>query len=248
MEHTPEPGPRHILDGMSNVTLEIPHLRGCAWFDPQPPDPRLAAGEYGALAIHAGPPDVAFVEPMLRRRLSRLARGFFHCAQAVSPPGEVRVVFASRHGEADRTLAILKDLAGSREVSPALFSMSVHNAVAGLWSILKANRAPATALAAGPDSFGWGLVEAAGALQADPGVPVLFVYADEPLPEPWAAPGSQPGSQALALLLGGGEGPRLRFHMRADSPGPAGPAQAQEFLAAWRDGGGDWGRWRGSFE
>jgi len=44
------------------------------------------------------------------------------------------MVFASRHGEADRTLAILQDLAAGAEVSPTLFSMSVHNSVPGLWS------------------------------------------------------------------------------------------------------------------
>jgi hypothetical protein len=232
---------------MPQPTLVIPHLQACAWFEKGPEDPRLAPGEGGGLEITWGPPDVAFVEPLVRRRLSRLARGFCHCAQRLSPPGDVQVVFASRHGEAERTLAILKELAADREVSPALFSMSVHNAVPGQWSILKGNRAPATALAAGAETFGWGLVEALGALEAAPDEPVLYVYADDQLPEPWAAQCAQPGLHAVALLLGGAQGRRLVFHQEAAPAGSTPGPEAQGFLKAWRDGQGAWGRWRGRF-
>jgi len=187
--------------------LVIPLLRAAAWFGEDPvamgllPQAR-AAGPGDFLDLAWGQPDVAFVEPLQRRRLSRLARAFCHCAQRISPPGDVRVVFASRHGEAERTLTILQDLAAGAEVSPTLFSLSVHNAVPGSWSILKGNRAPACALAAGPESFGWGLVEAMAAFAAEPALPVLYVYADDRLPEPWAGPTPAGFPHALALLLG----------------------------------------------
>jgi len=214
--------------------LIIPRLRACAWFEADPGIPGLTPGSGGHLEVAFGELDLGFVEPMLRRRLSRLARGVFHCAERLSPPGDVRVVYASRHGEADRTLGILRELAADREVSPALFSMSVHNAVVGLWSILKGNRAPATALAAGPETFGWGLVEAAGTLAAEPGAPVLYLYADDRLPEPWADGPGGPGLHALGLLLGGPEGARLSFEPRAGAEGSG--LQAHQFLAAWRAG------------
>ena len=231
---------------MASPSIVIPHLRACAWFEADPLDPRLSPGTEGWLDLAWGPPEVAFVEPMVRRRLSRLARGFFHCAQRLSPAGDVRVVFASRHGEAHHSWAILQELAAEQEVSPNLFSMSVHNAIPGLWSILKGNRAPVTALAAGAETFGWGLVEAAGALAAEPGTPVLYLYADDQLPPLWAAQCPQPGLHAVAQLLGG-EGRRLTFQREAPPAGSEGH-ESHQFLGAWREGEGHWGTWRGRFE
>jgi len=192
---------------MTPWPLEIPLLRAAAWFGEDPRPLGLDPGT-GGLDLAWGEPDVAFVEPLQRRRLSRLARAFCHCAQRITPEGDVRVVFASRHGEAERTLTILRDLAAAAEVSPTLFSLSVHNAVPGIWSILKGNRAAACALAAGPETFGWGLVEALAALGAGP-APVLFVYADDRLPAPWAGPTPAGLPHAVALLLGAPAGRRL---------------------------------------
>ena len=237
---------------MPSSSLVIPHARACCWFEEDPQNPLLPAGAAHSLEVGWDRPGVDFVEPMLRRRLSRLARGFFHCAQRLAPPENVRVVFASRHGEVDRTLSILQELAAGREVSPALFSMSVHNAVAGIWSIFKGNRAPMSALAAGPETFGWGLVEAIATWRADPAWPVLYVYADDRLPEPWAAGLPQPGLHAVALLLGGDEGPELTL-LREPSPGgPGSPEpQSHHFLEAWRGGQGAWqgpeGCWQWQF-
>src|SRR5215471_20708496 len=52
---------------------------------------------------------------------------------------ESRYVLASRHGEFSRTLTILAALATGELPSPADFSMSVHNALAGLLSIHTGN-------------------------------------------------------------------------------------------------------------
>ena len=206
---------------MTPWPLEIPLLRAAAWFGEDPLAPGAGTLGPGAdwLDLAWGPPDVGFVEPLQRRRLSPLARAFCHCAQRISPEGDVRLVFASRHGEADRTLGILRDLAAGNEVSPTLFSLSVHNAVPGLWSILKGNRAAACALAAGPETFGWGLVEAVAALQAG-AAPVLFVYADDRLPEPWVGPAPAGFPHAVAMLLGEPAARRLRLD-RAPLAGPA---------------------------
>jgi hypothetical protein len=210
---------------MASPSLVIPLLRAAAWFAQDPLDSRLAPGTEGGLDLAWGEPDVAFVDRLQRRRLSPLARGCFHCARRVSPPEQVRVVFASRHGEADRTLAILQDLAAGAEVSPALFSMSVHNAVPGLWSILNGDRASFSAVAAGPDSFGWGLVEALATFRADPSGPVLFLYGDDRLPDPWADPTPRGQLFAVALLLGE-PGRPLALE--------SGPAQAIPLLRALR--------------
>ena len=117
----------------------------------------------------------------IRRRVTALGRQVLSTSLALIPEGEIpRLVFSSRHGEYGRTLGILQSLATTGEVSPAEFSMSVHHALAGLLSIHTNNTSGHTAIAAGPDSFGYGLLEAALAAQEDQ-APSLFVYYDEPI-------------------------------------------------------------------
>jgi hypothetical protein len=237
---------------MNAWPLDIPLQRAAAWFAEEPAG-LPAADRPDWLDLAWGPPDVASVEPLQRRRLSPLARAFCHCAERVGAPLDARVVFASRHGEAERTLAILQDLAQEVEVSPTQFSLSVHNAVPGVWSILRGSRAASCALAAGPDTFGWGLVEAAAGL-GDPGDPrpVLFLYADDRLPEPWVNPTPAGFPHAVALLLG--EPARARLSLgwdperTAEEPGqPPSLACLRALLGAgaqdWAGPGGAW-RWQ----
>jgi hypothetical protein len=224
---------------MNSLPLAIPLLRAAAWFGEDPLDPLLMPGADGFLDLAWGEPDVAFVDRAQRRRLSPLARACFHCARRVAPSGDARLVFASRHGEAERTLAILRDLAQEVEVSPTLFSMSVHNSVPGLWSILTGDRAPFCAVAAGPGSFGWGLVEALAAYGADPSGPVLYVYGDDRLPDPWAEPTPRGILHAVALLVG--EPAQRRLTM---APGAAeAPPQSLGCLRALRSGAAAGGAW-----
>lgn len=228
---------------MASPPLTLPILRAAAWLGADPGDPTLAPGADGFLDLAAGEPDVAFVERMQRRRLSPLARAFCHCAGRLQPPPGTPVVFASRHGESERNLAIFRDLAAGAEVSPTLFSLSVHNAVPGLWSILTGNRAPVTALAAGPESFPWGLVEALGAFRNDPAAPVLFVYADDALPEPWPDPVPKGLPHAVGLLLGEPAARRLalvREPAARESWEPDLPASLHCLRALRAGGGGAW--------
>jgi hypothetical protein len=111
-----------------------------------------------------------------------------------------RFVFCSRHGEFQRTLNILKALAAGEDLSPAEFSLSVHNAPAGLLSIARHNAAGHTTIAAGEDSFRSGLIDAAACLMERPLEPILLVYADEPLPDPYTEL-CGPGELGLALAL-----------------------------------------------
>jgi len=232
--------------------LDIPLLRAAAWFGEDPGDPALAPGADGFLDLAWGEPDVAFVDRLQRRRLSPLARAFFHCARRAAPPEQTRVVFASRHGEAERTLAVLQDLAQEAEVSPTLFSMSVHNAVPGLWSILGGNRASAGAVAAGPETFAWGLADALALYRADPSGPVLYGYAEDRLPDPWAEQAPRGLLHAVVLLVGEPAGRHLAM-VREPGPGAPEPAVPQSLHclralragpdAAWDGPGGRW-RWQ----
>jgi hypothetical protein len=177
------------------VQLRIPIARWFAW---------PAFSGLGAEPIQS--PDVRFVEPSLRRRLGPLARMMRHvahaCAQDVQ---DVRLVFASQHGELNYTIALLRALAAGEPLSPTTFSLSVHNACAGLFSILRADLSASTALAAGAETLGHALVEAFCQLNADAHKPVLMVYADGPLPEEYRAyaeTNDAPGKHgAVAVLI-----------------------------------------------
>lgn len=94
-------------------------------------------------------PDVSFLPAMQRRRLGRMARMAFAVGWPLSDGHErMPLVFVSRHGETPRTFDILRDLAADEPMSPTQFSLSVHNAVIGLWSILRGETSEMTALAA----------------------------------------------------------------------------------------------------
>lgn len=194
-------------------------------------------------------PDIGFVEPLLKRRLSSLARIVLsivnECAQDVT---DARIVFASRHGELARTTTMLESLSIGEELSPTLFSMSVLNASAGIFSILKKNTTPSTAISAGDASFGYGLMEACLQVAENPGQPVLFVYADEPAPADYAV--CEPGDRrpfALALLLDASAHTRVSISSHATTAAPSDERQAQSFVrtlkggeSAWRESGRTW--------
>jgi hypothetical protein len=118
------------------ATFAIPVARWSVW----PPQ-----GESARTA-----PDVAFVEPVQRRRLGPLARMMLHVGhECVRDVPQARLVFASRHGELGYAVQMLRSLAAGEPLSPTLFSLAVHNAASGLFSILRADRSESTALAAG---------------------------------------------------------------------------------------------------
>lgn len=124
-------------------------------------------------------PDVSFVPPMERRRLTGVERAALSVARRVYPEGEeVPVVFASRWGEIGTTVKLMRQCHEDGEMSPAGFSASVHNAAPGAFSILTKNRAPYTAIAARARSREMGWLEATSMKGR-----VVFVYAEEDTPE-----------------------------------------------------------------
>lgn len=147
-------------------------------------------------------PDVSFLPAMQRRRLSYLARMAFAVGWPLAEGlKDLPLVFISRHGETPRTFDILSDLANEQPLSPTQFSLSVHNAVIGLWSIMRGETCEMTALAAAGDGFEQGVVEAAGLLH-DGAPAVLLIVAEEQPPKAyrdWIE--DVPFSYAMGLLL-----------------------------------------------
>jgi hypothetical protein len=121
---------------------------------------------------------------MMRRRVDRLGRLACQVAywcQQQSAAGEVPMVFASRYGDASRSLALLGDLSNQVDLSPTGFGLSVHNAVSALYSIARADTQNAVVVSAGRATVLAALTEAAGLL-ADGAPEVLVVYYEAPLP------------------------------------------------------------------
>ena len=143
-------------------------------------------------------PDVSFVPPLERRRLTAVERAVFAVAHAVGSVADgLPVVFASRWGEIGTTLKLMRQFREEAEMSPAGFSSSVHNAAPGAWSLFAHDHAPYTAISAGADSFEMGLEEVAA--QAGR---VLFVCAEEETPELYRVAIPEPQAAcALAAVL-----------------------------------------------
>lgn len=187
-------------------------------------------------------PDVSFIAPLMRRRLSLLSRMTLRVAQdCAHDRPTARMVFASRHGEINRTTALLDELAREEALSPTAFSTSVLNAGAGQFSILNANTAAATAISAADESFGYGLLEACAQLASHPESPVLFIYADESLPQLYQnADSSSHPAHALGLLLETGAAMQiLCSRSTADLPASEEP-QSLAFLRCVESGKSHW--------
>jgi hypothetical protein len=179
-------------------------------------------------------PRLAFIEPMIRRRLSFVDRIALHVAQACVPDGEpARMVFASRHGELARGVEMLQGLASGEPVSPMNFSLSVLNAAPGLFGIARKDLSASTAIAGGEASFMLGLVEAAAQAQNDPQTPVLLAFADDAPPEAIRELVDSPREPyAIALRLDA-RAPRrrLRLDWVPAAGGPAGADDAAQAVA-----------------
>lgn len=127
-------------------------------------------------------PGVKAMPAMLRRRAGFLGKMALEVAYACLD-GRIGIptVFCSRHGEVARAVALLDDLARGEPLSPTAFGMSVHNAIAGMLTIARSDRANHIALAAGAGSVEHAVIEACSLL-ADGEAMVLLVACDSPLP------------------------------------------------------------------
>jgi len=130
---------------------------------------------------------------MLRRRLDMTGRAVCDVLSLLDPEHSCPIVHASRHGDVNSSLMMLQALAANEPLSPAKFSMSVHNAVLGVHSIARHNKRSMQALAACGHELDAILLEAAGYL-LEGHAAVLAVFSDGALPEVFAQQGSGPAT------------------------------------------------------
>lgn len=152
-------------------------------------------------------PDLPQVPAMHRRRLSPMGKSALWCCHQIlqdySQPHAS--IFCSQHGEVCHTVSLLKELAKDEPLSPTAFSLSVHNAIAGIHSISNGVTGNITALAAGPDGHLEALLEAYALLEQDSNLEhILCVVYDSPLPDIYQGSTAQfpEFPIALAMLLG----------------------------------------------
>ena len=151
-------------------------------------------------------PATPLIPVMTARRMSHSARLAVQLALQLLARWQPRhLLCVSRHGELSRTFTLLQKLIQQQPLSPTDFSMSVHNTVAGLTTIVGQQPLPASSLAAGADSFHAGLLEACATLRAVSG-PVLLLYFEGVLPafyQPWVCV-PEP-AHAIGMVLDVGE-------------------------------------------
>lgn len=131
--------------------------------------------------------DLSHIPAMARRRLGPQAKWVVSVADAVLPHAsqlDVPVVWASRYGDAEKSLALLQDQAAGEPLSPTAFGLSVHNGIGAQHSILRGMRANAVCIASAHAAPEAGVVEALGLL-CDGAPEVMLVCYDAPLPAPY---------------------------------------------------------------
>lgn len=187
------------------------------------------------------------LSPMTGRRLSKGARLAVECA--LEAAGEIApsyVIFASRHAELPRNEKLLTALALGEDVSPADFTMSVHNAAAGSLTIHAKSRAPHASIAAGADTFAAALAEAAAAMADGKKTVLLAAFENELPPVLGSSFALQTGKWpwAAAFLLE----PGTEFTGAASPARPAEPAEepALQFLRGFLSGASSFGVASGS--
>jgi hypothetical protein len=173
-------------------------------------------------------PDVSVIPAMLRRRLSPMGRA----ALSVIMPlacihGAMPLVYVSRHGDLSRTLGLLEDLAKGDPLSPTAFSLSVHNATAGLFSIQQGLTHNITAIGSDGRELVPGLLESLGLCNTQ--TPhVLCVFCDEPVPAVYQQQVDLPvHPYAVALVLGPGRDWQLDFSGDQEGDFPSTPQALQ---------------------
>lgn len=125
-------------------------------------------------------PALAAIPAMQRRRIERLGRMAIQtalwCETGDAADSRVPLVFASRHGDVDRSVELLQAVASDAPMSPTAFGLSVHNAIAALYSISRGHRGNYLALSAGRSTVEAACLEAVGLLADGAPEVVVVVY------------------------------------------------------------------------
>lgn len=150
--------------------------------------------------------ELSDIPSLQRRRLPEVAKRLHRFTQNLANE-KTPLIYASYNGEISQTLSIIRSF--SDDVSPAKFSLSVHNAIAGLLSVIHKNSQSYQAIDSLSGLIETAVVEAMGLLTQHKKVGII--YYDETLPTElvFTDDNEVATTQVLALTLTGGQGYRL---------------------------------------
>lgn len=132
-------------------------------------------------------PAIKSIPPLLRRRFDLQGKMAAACVMdCLDDLNGIPIVFCSRHGEVARSAEMLSSMSNGEPVSPTAFSLSVHNAVAGLLSIIRADRSNYITISSRSSLVESGIIETYGLLN-DGAEKVLLVVYGNTLPECFSA-------------------------------------------------------------
>lgn len=231
----------------ADFTLSFNIAASCAVSDRVNGDewPLWACGRLAAESLPEVKPALTFMPAMQRRRLSLAARLLFQAASEVLPDNApCPTVFMSHDGEMARSFDLWLALLRDNEVSPTSFGLSVHNALAGQFSMWRGDMSEYTALSARGDGLEAALTEAC-AMLAEGAPRVLVACVDEPLSTRFdVAPVQRPPfAYALCLLIEAGDEWTLAFRPEtAAAAADAGYYSPLDWLRHYHAGDTDWTR------
>lgn len=123
--------------------------------------------------------DLKFLPMLFARKLSSLDKAafstLFDCIK-INPISNTNLVFASIYGQFDKLILLTKQYMKDNEVSPSVFSTSVHNNTIGAFSLFNKITASYTSVSAGSNTISTAFCDAV--LQLKETDDVLFCYAD----------------------------------------------------------------------
>ena len=162
-------------------------------------------------------PEIGFLSANQRRRLTPLSRlivDTYHRANGHPSDGlQIPSILCSTYGEHVRNTDLILDISTNSEISPTAFSLSVHNAVAGLISIFYGNEAPCLAMATNKSGVSMALVQAYSMLSENSQVS-LAIY-DGPVHESYRdAVTDSDETAAITLILSRESSKKDRLHVR----------------------------------
>ncbi len=120
-------------------------------------------------------PDISFIPANARRRLNIFDKHIIYLINHCLEDSTENIILSSRYGEFERLINLIDQYKEQNEVSPMMFSASVHNYPLGQVSLLTKKTIPTVSVAAGEDSFINGLVTAVVSPQNN----IVYCYADD---------------------------------------------------------------------
>lgn len=169
----------------------------CVW---QPPADDLSAS-----------PKLEWTEAIFRRRLSQLTKMTVQVARDVFEKSGVdkktKIVFLSFRGELEREFKVNKTLIQEESILPAAFSLSVFNAAIAQATIALGLKGGYSCVFPSGADFASGFLAAAAPVLAGTEENIVFIYADENVPDYYKEFLKGPNEPlALAALLSSQKG------------------------------------------